>query len=164
MLFKEESRIVCHGVLALLIGKFSRDEVSVRADGEQVVVTISGRTHTLNRDAAVALRTELGETLPERREYVHTVGIHRADGSYVVSRRGADSSGHRKVFAGFAALRGQYAALPATFTAADVDVPGVTGGRRHLLVRHLAEHPAFECALVARQPLTVEKRSSEGGD
>ena len=156
-------RIACHGVLTLLIEKFSGDEVSVRADGERVVVALSEYAHSLDRDAAAALRTRLGEALTERREYVHTVGTHRADGSYVVSRRGADSAGHRKVFDGFAVLRERYAALPATFTAADVDVPGVTGGRRHLLVRHLAEHPAFECALVARQPLTAEKRGSEGG-
>ena len=156
-------KVVCHGVPTLLIEKFSGDEVSVRADGERVVVALSEHAHSLDRDTAAALRGALSEALTERREYVHTVGSHRADGSYVVSRRGADSAGHRKVFEKFAALREQYAALPATFTAADVDVPGVTGGRRHLLVRHLAEHPAFECALVARQPLTVEKRGSEGG-
>jgi len=164
MMHAPEPRTACHGVPTLLIEKFSGDELSVRADGEQVVVTISGRTHTLDGDAAAALRTGLGEALTERREYVHTVGTRRADGSYVVSRRGADSSGHRKVFDGFADLREQYATLPETFTAADVDAPGVTGGRRHLLVRHVVEHPAFDCVLAARQPLTAEKRGSEGGD
>ncbi|WP_049898439.1 DUF7528 family protein [Halococcus agarilyticus] len=125
------------------------------------MVALSEQAHSLDRDAAAALRGALGEALTERREYVHTVGTHRADGSYVVSRRGADSSGHRKVFDGFADLREWYATLPATFTAADVDVPGVTGGRRHLLVRHVVEHPAFDCTLTARQPLTAEKRGSE---
>nr|WP_152415671.1 hypothetical protein [Halococcus saccharolyticus] len=164
MVIDGEFRVVCHGVITLLIEKFSGDEVSVRSDGDRVVVSLPGRTHTVDRDAAAALRAELGEALTERCEYVHTVGTHRADGSYVVSRRGADSSGHRKVFDGFAALREQYATLPATFTAADVDVPGVTGGRRHLLMRHVVEHPAFDCTLTARQPLTAEKRSSGGRD
>ena len=38
-----------------------------------------------------------------------------------------------------------------------VEHAGLTGGRRHLLARHLAEHPAFDCELVARQPLTARK-------
>jgi len=156
-----EPRVVCHGVLTLLIEKFSGDEVSVRSDGDRVVVSLSERTHTVDRDVAATLRAELGEALTERCEYVHTVGTHRADGSYVVSRRKGDSSGHRKVFERFADLREWYASLPATFTAADVDIPGVTGGRRHLLVRHVVEHPAFDCVLTARQPLTAEKRDSE---
>lgn len=151
---------VCHGVPALLIEKFSGDEVSVRANSDEIVVSLSGHTHELSRHEAVSLRRALGESLTERREFVHTVGMHRADGTYVVSRRGADSAGHSKVFEGFEHMGELYESLPAEFTVEDVDAPGVTGGRRHLLVRHFAEHPAFECALVSRQPLTVEKRDS----
>jgi len=31
-----------------------------------------------------------------------------------------------------------------------------------MLVWHYAEHPAFDCELAARQPLTVEKRDGDG--
>ncbi|HET7323969.1 MAG TPA: hypothetical protein VFJ06_06540, partial [Halococcus sp.] len=90
----------CHGVPTLLVEKFSGDEVSVRSTGE-VVVSLSGQTHELSRHEAVSLRRALGESLTDRREFVHTAGTHRADGTYVVSRRGADSTGHSKVFENF---------------------------------------------------------------
>jgi hypothetical protein len=151
------NRNACHGVRALLIGKFSGDEVSVRAESGTVVVSLGGTSHELHRREAASLRRALGETLTERRAFVHTVGTHRSDGSYVVARRGADSAGHRKVFERFEELRGLYESLPGEFTVGDVELPGLTGSRRHLVVRHLAEHPAFDCALVARQPLTVAK-------
>jgi hypothetical protein len=64
------------------------------------------------------------------------------------------------VFESFAALRRAYDRLPAEFTAADVEQTGVTGGRRHMLVHHFAEHPAFDCELVKRQPLTARKRGA----
>ncbi len=150
---------VCHGVLTLLIEKFSGDEVSVRSTSEGVVVSLFGHSHELSREAAASLRRILGESLSGRHEFVHTTGTHRADGTYVVSRRGADSTGHRKVFESFGQLWELYEALPAEFTAEDVDSPGVTGGRRHLLVRHFAEHPDFGCSLVSRQPLTARKQS-----
>jgi hypothetical protein len=158
MMMDGQSPGVCHGVPALLVEKFSGDEVSVRERSEGVAVSLSGHTHELTREAAVSLRRALGESLADRREFVHTVGTHRADGTYAVSRRGADSAGHRKVFEDFDQLRDVYESLPTEFTASDVDAPGVTGGRRHLVVRHVAEHPEFGCALVSRQPLTVEKR------
>lgn len=91
------------------------------------------------------------------REFVRTTGEHRTDGSYVVSRRGANSAGHSKVFETFERLARLYERLPDEFTAADVEVEGVTGGRRHMLVHHVAEHPAFDCRLVKLQPLTVRK-------
>ena len=81
---------------------------------------------------------------------------------YVVERRGADSAGHRKVFDDPADLRRLYERLPARFTAEEVTAAGVSGPRRHLLVRHVAEHPGFDCDLVSRQPLTVQKRESSG--
>nr|WP_205254540.1 hypothetical protein [Halorussus sp. JP-T4] len=110
------------------------------------------------------MRAALGDALTERREFVRTAGTHREDGSYVVARRNADSSGHSKVFESFAALRRLYDRLPDEFTAEDVGRSGLTGGRRHMLVRHLAEHPAFDCELAKRQPLTGAKRAAESGD
>jgi hypothetical protein len=38
-----------------------------------------------------------------------------------------------------------YEELPERFAAEDIGRKGLTGGRRHLLVRHFAEHPAFDC-------------------
>lgn len=117
--------------------------------------------HRLDRRAAHRLRSALGEALVRRREFVRTVGEHRTDGSYVVSRRGADSSGHRKVFDSFGALERLYERLPREFTARDVTADGLTGSRRHALVHHLVEHPAFDCELVGRQPLTGRKSSED---
>jgi hypothetical protein len=112
----------------------------------------------LDRERVRHLRDALHDALTSRREFLHTVGVHREDGSYVVERRGADSAGHRKVFDSPAALARLFDRLPAEFAAEDVTATGVTGTRRHLLVRHLAEHPDYDCELTARQPLTVRKR------
>lgn len=87
--------------------------------------------------------------------------MYREDGRYEIRRRGADSAGNRKVFDSRAELRSVYDRLPDRFTATDVEHPSVSGSRRHLVVRHLAEHPAFDCELVCRRPLTVEKAESE---
>ncbi|WP_079254997.1 DUF7528 family protein [Halococcus hamelinensis] len=125
-----------------------------------MTVSVAGRTHELTRAEAVSLREALDDSLARHREFVRTTGTHRPDGSYVVARRGVESAGHRKVFDSFEALRDLFGSLPASFTADDVDTPAVSGRRRHLVVRHLAEHPDFPCELVARQPLTAEKRTS----
>ncbi|MFC4553323.1 MULTISPECIES: DUF7528 family protein [Halorussus] len=125
-------------------------------------MTVAGRTHELTRAEADQLRAALGDALTERREFFRTVGEHRENGSYVVARRRANSSGHRKVFESFDALRRLYDRLPREFAAEDVGRTGLTGGRRHVLVHHFAEHPAFDCELVKRQPLTARKRSDEG--
>ncbi len=122
-----------------------------------VRLTVGGRSRELSRAEVTELREALGEALTDRREFVHTVGYHREDGSYVVERRGADSSGHRKVFDSFGACRRLFEGLPAEFAAADLDAPGVSGGRRHMLAWHFVEHPAFDCALAGRQPLSVRK-------
>ena len=127
-------------------------------------MTVAGERHELSRAEADQLRAALGDALTERREFVRTVGTHREDGSYVVARRRADSSGHSKVFESFAALRRLYDRLPGEFAAEDVGRSGLTGGRRHMLVHHFAEHPAFDCELAKHQPLTASKRSPEGGD
>ena len=57
-------------------------------------------------------------------------------------------------------LEERYRTLPATFEAYDLDKSGISGGRRHLLVRFFAEHLAFPCELVARQPLTAHEDES----
>jgi hypothetical protein len=126
-----------------------------------VAVALGEDSRELTRDAARALRDRLSAALTERREFVRTAGVHREDGSYVVERRGADSSGHRKVFERFEALWRLYDHLPERFTAEDVGRSGLTGGRRHMVVRHLVEHPAFDCALASRQPLTAAKGAAE---
>jgi hypothetical protein len=138
------------------------DEFAVEtpSDSETVAVTLDGETHHLSRRAATALRDELADALTGRREFLRTTGEHRPDGSYVVARRRAESAGHSKVFESFAALESLFAELPTEFTAEAVGRSGVTGGRRHILLRHFVEHPAFDCELVSRQPLTVRK----GGD
>lgn len=120
----------------------------------------------VDRETARRLRSALGEALTARREFVHTVGVHRPDGRYEVARRGADSGGNAKVFESFEELCRLYERLPRAFGAEDVSQTGadLTGSRRHLVVRHLAEHPAFDCDLTARNPLTVRKRAADGED
>ena len=95
--------------------------------------------------------------MTERREFFRTAGTHREDGTYEVSRRGADSAGNSKVFESFETLRRMFDRLPAEFSADDVSRTGITGSRRHMLVRHFAEHPAFDCEIGRRNPLTAEK-------
>jgi hypothetical protein len=125
-----------------------------------VVITVDGEDHALDRAAAERFHGELAEALHTIREFVHTAGERRPDGSYVVSRRRAESSGHSKRFDSFGALRAVYDALPREFRAADVTA--ASGGRRHLLVRHFAEHPAFDCELAREQPLTARKGGESG--
>lgn len=76
-------------------------------------------------------------------------------------RRGADSAGNAKVFDDFQALSRLYERLPGTFDADDVGRTGITGSRRHMLVRHLAEHPAFDCTVTNRSPLRAAKTGSD---
>ncbi len=134
------------------------------APGEPVELHVGVESCDLTREEARALRDALSDALTDRSEFVHTSGEHRQDGAYVVERRGADSSGHRKVFDAFAACRALYERLPEEFGADDVTAEGVTGGRRHMLVWHFAEHPAFECELAKRQPLTVHKRGDPAAE
>ncbi|MFB6205005.1 MAG: hypothetical protein ABEJ05_00540 [Haloglomus sp.] len=122
-----------------------------------MILAVDGTRHQLSDAAAARLRESLGEALSRERTFVHTVGRRRPDGSYVVSRRDAESAGHRKVFDSRAALRALFERLPREFTAADLAADDLSGGRRHMVLRHLAEHPAFDCSLVHRQPLTARK-------
>lgn len=125
---------------------------------------MDGSTHELSRHDARQLQEAVGDALVERREFFRTAGEHREDGSYVVARRGADSSGNAKVFDSFERLRRLYERLPHRFTADEVGRTGITGSRRHMLVRHFAEHPAFDCRIERRNPLTVAKNGSRGGE
>jgi hypothetical protein len=125
--------------------------------GDAVSVHLGTESRELTRDELRELHAALGEALTERNEFLNTAGQHREDGSYVVERRGADSAGHRKVFDSFEACRELFTELPGEFTAEDVERAGLTGGRRHMLVWHFVEHPAFECELATRQPLTARK-------
>ncbi|MFP9060550.1 hypothetical protein ACLI4R_08450 [Natrialbaceae archaeon A-chndr2] len=115
------------------------------------------RSYDLSRREARELRTELTNALEAEHEFVRTRGTHRSDDTYVVTRRGVASSGHRKVFDDFETLSRRFRDLPDTFTAEDIDWPGVTGRRRHLCCWHFLEHPEFPCQLATRQPLTVTK-------
>jgi hypothetical protein len=122
-----------------------------------VLLQLSGNTHVLSANEARDLRAALDDALYQTEAFTHTGYEHRPDGSYVVTRRRADSSGHRKVFDSFSALRDLYDRLSCEFTAEDVGHTGLTGGRRHMLVHHFDEHPDFDCTLVCRQPLTARK-------
>jgi hypothetical protein len=127
-------------------------------------LTVEGCSCSLSRDDARQLQEAIGDALTERREFLRTAGEHRADGSYVVERRAADSAGNEKVFDSFEAVRRLYERLSGRFTAEDVERTGITGSRRHMLVRHFAEHPAFDCTITTRNPLAVEKADAAAGD
>ncbi len=149
-----------------LIEKFSADEpeLTVTADSHGLLLAVGDETYELSRDDALELRDQLADAVTQTHEFVHTTCTHREDGSYVVERRGANSAGHRKVFDSFEACVRLFGRLPDEFTAEDVGRTGLTGGRRHMLVWHYAEHPEFDCELVSRQPLTVAKRDGETAD
>nr|WP_250137732.1 hypothetical protein [Halorientalis salina] len=123
-------------------------------------MTVGGQTHALSREQAEQLQDAIGDAMTREREFLHTTGTHREDGTYVVSRRGADSAGNTKVFEEFGNLRRLFERLPAEFTAEEVGRTGITGSRRHMLVRHFAEHPAFDCAITTRNPLTGRKTAA----
>lgn len=136
----------------------------VSTDGERIRLTIDGQTHELSRENARGLQDALDEAMTYKREFLHTAGEHREDGKYVVSRRGADSAGNTKVFESFETVRRLYERLPREFTAEEVSRTGLTGSRRHMLVRHFAEHPAFDCGIDRRNPLTARKQPTGAGD
>lgn len=129
-------------------------------DGESVVVRVGDCSCEMSRADAAALQDVLGAAITEKREFLRTAGEYRTDGSYVVSRRGADSAGNTKVFDDFDALRRLFERLPEEFTADDVGRTGITGSRRHMVVRHFGEHPAFDCDVTSRNPLTVVKTTA----
>jgi hypothetical protein len=146
-----------NGVATLRI-PYSRSGVTATADGDAIVLTA---THESSHAAARELADAVENSPTARREFLHTTGHHRADGRYVVARRGADSAGNRKVFDSVEALRRRYARLPYRFDAEAVGRTGINGSRRHMIVRHFAEHAAFHCRTVSRNPLVVEKRECQ---
>ena len=154
---------ICSGVHPLLI-EFSDGNATASPDGDGIVVDVDGQTHELTRETAADLRESLSDALTERREFFRTAGEFRADGSYVVSRKAADSAGNAKVFDSFDALARLYDRLPDRFDADDVGRTGITGSRRHMLIRHFAEHPAFDCRIRRRNPLSAEKTERDRGD
>ncbi len=123
-----------------------------------MTVEVAGEQFHLTREEATQLREGLDEAISQRWEFAHTIGEHRADGSYRVARRRADSTGNATIFDSPDELLQVFHELPDTFTATDVTRPGLSGSRRHLVIRHMAEHPAFACDLVREQPLTARKR------
>ncbi|WP_368408747.1 DUF7528 family protein [Haloarchaeobius amylolyticus] len=135
--------------------------MSVTAERGSVVVELGDQRRELTREEAIALQERIGDAIVDRTEYFRTAGAHRADGAYEVTRRAADSAGNTKVFDSFAALERLYERLPDEFGAEAVGRTGITGSRRHLLVRHLAEHPAFDCEITCRRPLTATKAGDE---
>ena len=135
--------------------------MSVETNEESILIEVGGAVHELSRSEASELQDAVGSALTEKREFFRTAGEHREDGRYVVSRRGADSAGNAKVFESFDALRRMFDRLPAAFSADDVGRTGITGSRRHMLVRHFAEHPSFDCRISSRNPLTAEKVPAE---
>ncbi len=153
----------CSGVPSLRI-EFSYGDESIETgdfdvttDGGRIVLAIDDDTHELTRSAAAALADAVDDALTRREEFLRTTGEHREDDSYVVSRRNADSEGNSATFPSFAALERLFGRLPDEFTAEDVTRSGVTGSRRHMLVWHFAEHPAFPARVACRNPLRVEK-------
>lgn len=152
-----------HGVNRLLV-EFSRSEerIDIESAGRTVRVTIDGVSHELPRDVAAELRDDIAASLTERKEFFRTAGVHREDGSYVVERRNADSAGNSSVFDSFEDLRRFFDRLPQVFDADALTRAGITGSRRHMLVRHFVEHPGFDCELDSRNPLRARKNGGGG--
>lgn len=147
-----------------LVEKFSDSpDLSAQRRGDRVAVIVGGDELLLSPEDADQLRECLEDALTARETFLNTEGVHRADGSYVVERRGADSAGNRKVFESFHALRRLFGRLPEAFTAEDLSATGLTAGRRHMVLWHFVEHPGFACDLASRQPLTARKTPAGTG-
>ncbi|MFD1525953.1 DUF7528 family protein, partial [Halolamina salina] len=80
------------------------------------------------------MRDDLTAALTGRREFVRTAGEHRPDGSYVVSRRGADSAGNAKQFRDFRTITALYDRLPGGFDASAVDGISIESEREYSIV------------------------------
>ena len=109
------------------------------------------------------LKEQIDEVLTKREEFFRTAGEYREDGSYVVERRAADTTGNSAVFQSFGELKRLFDRLPDRFDADAITRSGITGSRRHMLIRHFVEHPDFPCTLESRNPLRGKKTSEEGG-
>jgi hypothetical protein len=125
------------------------------------LLTIAGERYDLSLSDARCLYTDFHDALTERHSFVHTTSVRHPDGRYVIERKRAASSGNRIAFDSIEALRRCFGDLSDTFGAADVECDGITGSRRHLLVRHFAESPDFKCELVCENPLQASKQGEE---
>lgn len=124
-------------------------------------MAVGDETVSVPVEAVDELQNGLEDALNERRTFLHTVGEHRRDGSYVVERKGADSSGNSKVFDSFEILERLVDRLPNEVLAEDLSRVGLTGGRRHMVLWHLVENPQFPFELASRQPLTARRVDDE---
>lgn len=140
---------------ALLVAFSDSDSVDAAAATAGVELSVDGEQFVLSRAVAAELRSAVGDALAERQPFGRTTSVHRPDGSYVVERRAAETTGNSAVFGSFDDLWRVFDRLPERFGAEDVDC--VTGSRRHMVVWHFAEHPAFPASLAAQRPLTCEK-------
>ncbi|MEE6209844.1 hypothetical protein U3A55_06740 [Salarchaeum sp. III] len=68
------------------------------------------------------------------------------------------------MFETFDEVRRLFDRLPETFDADDLAKAGLTGSRRHMMVRHFAEHPGFACELDSRSPIRAKKLDVTRGD
>jgi len=152
-----------HGVSRLLVAfSDSTETVSIERHDGTILLTIDGTTKRLSSAAAADLRERIEEALTSRESFFRTACEYREDGSYLVERRGAESSGNSTVFDSFEEVRRVFDRLPEEFAADDLTRAGITGSRRHMMVRHFVEHPAFPCELVSRNPLAATKMPTEG--
>lgn len=142
------------GVHPLLIA-FS-DPLAKRTE-DVVVLRIAGERYALSLDVARSLHVDLHDALTERQSFVHTTSVRHVDGRYIIERRRAASSGNQIAFDSIEAVQDCFDDLPDTFGAADVEYEGITGSRRHLLVRHFAESAEFTCELICENPLQAKK-------
>jgi hypothetical protein len=126
---------VWKGVATLRI-EFSDGSIDAEANASTVLLSVDGTTHEQSRDAARELADEIGEALVSREEFLRTAGEQRPDGSYVVSRRGADTVGNEGVFDSSRRLERLYERLPGIFDADDIGRTGIPGSRRQMVVRH----------------------------
>lgn len=139
------------------------DRPNATRRGDTVTLDLDGGPFVLSVPEAADLRDSLDSALTASREFLHTTGTHRRDGTYVVERRGADSAGNRKVFDSFGALERLADRLPDTARAEDLSRVGLTAGRRHMVLWHLVEHRDLPFELASRQPLTATRPAEAGG-
>ncbi|MFW5937593.1 MAG: DUF7528 family protein [Halanaeroarchaeum sp.] len=135
--------------------------MTVESDGGTIVLAADDDTIEIPRGEVSRLAEALEAASTARQTFFRTACEHRADGRYVVERRGADSTGNSTVFDSFDAAKRLFDRLPDRFAADALERAGYTGSRRHMLVRHFAEHPEFPCELASRNPLEARKTDPE---
>lgn len=137
------------------------NSIAVTTEGQSIRITVEDSTYELSRTSAQALQEAITDALTDRESFLRTEGIRRGDGSYVIRRRMAESAGNSTVFDDFQTVSEQFDTLPNEFGAGDIECMGITGSRRHMVVWHFIEHPAFPAELAARNPLTARKNETD---